>query len=63
MNKIGTSLLESGYVDGTENRSNNSCLDCSFSYSEELNDGENVLRCAVHEWEPVEDNGVCRQYH
>lgn len=50
------------YKCGKDNLSTQNCPLCSNSFSEELNDGANQLRCALHEWVVVEDNGVCEEF-
>lgn len=50
------------YKCGKDNLFTQNCLLCSNSFSEELGDGANQLRCAIHEWAVVEDNGVCEEF-
>lgn len=60
--KLGSTPLGSNHVCGDKNLTTQNCLLCSNSFSEELNDGANQLRCAMHEWATVEDNRVCEEF-
>ena len=50
------------YIHSNKNLNTQNCLLCSNSFSEELGDGANQLRCAIHEWKVAEDNGVCGDF-
>ena len=56
------SMPTGDYIHGDKNLNTQNCLLCSNSFSEELEDGTNQLRCAIHEWKVVEDNGVCGDF-
>ena len=60
--KIVSMLAQNSYICGDKNLTAQNYLLYSNSFSEELNDGANQLRCAMHEWAVVEDDGVCEEF-
>lgn len=39
------------------------CLSCSNSFSDDVEDGTQILRCTEKNYEIVDDHGYCELYH